>query len=417
MRIPMALFLFATLFLSSAHDAGASDAANCRIVEDRRQADNGLIVEACTRLIEQGKGNKEDIAQAYQARGNAQHGLKRYDEAIADYGRALALRPGTASTYFDRGSAHRENGNAVESIADFDRALTLNPNLGLAYFGRAEALANRGERDRAIRDYEKVVALPAAGRRELRAVQVSLQKLTALGVMSLGKRIALVIGNGGYQGQGMLTNPPNDAKAIGAKLRQLGFQDVAEHNDLDLRKMSEAIKTFGDKAADADWALVYFAGHGIEIGGVNYLLPVDAKLAREAHVADEAVSLDRVLDKVRGARKLRLVILDACRNNPFLAAMQRSGATRSANRGLADVEPGGGVLVIYAAKHGSTALDGDGANSPFTDSLLKAVDEPGIDLVTLVGKVRQNVLGATNNRQEPWMYGAPSPERHFFKMN
>jgi hypothetical protein len=414
MRAVLTLVLLMTLGVT----VQASDEADCRIVEDRRQADNGRIVDACTRLIDQGKGNKEDFAQAYQARGNALHGLKRYEAAIADYGRALALRPGTASMFFDRGSAHREHGNAVEAIADFDRALTLNPNLGLAYFGRAEALTNRGERDRAIRDYEKVVALPASGRREQRAVQVSLEKLTALGVMSLGKRIALVIGNGGYQGQGLLTNPPNDAKAVGAKLRQLGFQDVAEHNDLDLSKMSEAIKTFGDKAAEADWALVYFAGHGIEVGGVNYLLPVDAKLARESHVTDEAVSLDRVLDKVRGARKLRLVILDACRNNPFLTTMARaSGSTRSASRGLADVEPGGGVLVIYAAKHGSTALDGDGANSPFTDSLLKAVDEPGIDLVTLVGKVRQSVLGVTNNRQEPWMYGAPSPERHFFKMN
>ncbi len=397
--------------------APAARGEECRIVEDRRQADNGVIVAACTRLIDQGKGNKEDAALAYQARGNALHGLKRYEDAIADYGRALALRPGTAMLFFDRGSAHREHGNAADSIADFDRALTLNPNFTLAYFGRAEALANRGERDRAIRDYEKVVALPASGRREQRAVQVSLQKLIALGVMSLGKRIALVIGNGSYQGQGMLSNPPNDAKAIAGKLRQLGFQEVAEHNDLDLRTMSEAIKTFGDKAADADWALVYFAGHGIEVGGVNYLLPVDAKLVRETHVTDEAVSLDRVLDKVRGARKLRLVILDACRNNPFLATMQRSGATRSGNRGLADVEPGGGVLVIYAAKHGSTALDGDGANSPFTDSLLKAVDEPGIDLVTLVGKVRENVLSMTQKRQEPWMYGAPSPERHFFKMN
>ena len=357
------------------------------------------------------------MRQAYQARGNALHGLKRYDEAIADYGRALACVRGRPRCTSTAAAPIARHGNAADAIADFDRALTLNPNLALAYFGRAEALANRGERDRAIRDYEKVVALPASGRREQRAVQVSLQKLTALGVMSLGKRIALVIGNGGYQGQGLLTNPPNDAKAIAAKLRQLGFQEVAEHNDLDLRSMSEAIKTFGDKAAEADWALVYFAGHGIEIGGINYLLPVDAKLARETHVADEAVSLDRVLDKVRGARKLRLVILDACRNNPFLATMQRSGATRSGNRGLADVEPGGGVLVIYAAKHGSTALDGEGANSPFTDALLKTVDEPGIDLVTLVGKVRENVLGKTQKRQEPWMYGAPSPERHFFKMN
>ena len=413
MRVLLGLCLLVTL-VELAHGQGD----DCQLVEDRRQADNSRIVQACTRLIEQGSGNKEATAQAYHARGNAKHALKRYDEAIADYGLALALRPGAATLYYDRGNALKEKGDAVAAIADFDQALALNPNLGVAYFGRAEALANRGERDRAIRDYEKVIALPATTRREQRALQVSLQKLTQLGVMSLGKRIALVIGNGKYQDQSALPNPPNDAQAVAGKLRQLGFQDVAEHYDVDLRAMSDAIKGFGDRAAEADWALIYYAGHGIEVAGVNYLLPIDVKLARETHVQDEAISLDRVLSKVGSARKLRLVILDACRNNPFSLRMVRSGgAMRSAAGGLADVEPSGGVLVIYSAKHGSTALDGEGANSPFTDALLKNIDEPGLDLVTLVGKVRQSVLGATQNRQEPWMYGAPSPERHFFKMN
>jgi uncharacterized caspase-like protein len=170
-------------------------------------------------------------------------------------------------------------------------------------------------------------------------------------------------------------------------------------------------------AETADWALIYYAGHGLEVAGINYLLPTDAQLARESHVQDEAISLDRVLDKVRGARKLRLVILDACRNNPFVPRMVRSGgATRSSGGGLADVEPGSGVLVCT----GQARLAGArraGANSPFAETFLKTIDEPGLDLVTMVGKVRQGVLGATQNRQEPWMYGAPSPERHFFKLN
>jgi tetratricopeptide (TPR) repeat protein len=348
MRVLLALCLLVTLI-----ESARAQGDDCQFVEDRRQADNGRIVQACTRLIEQGGGNKEAMAQAYHARGNAKHALKRYDEAIADYGLALALRPGAATLYYDRGNALKEKGDAVGAIADFDQALALNPNLGLAYFGRAEALANRGERDRAVRDYEKVIALPATTRREQRALQVSLQKLTQLGVMSLGKRIALVIGNGKYQDQTALPNPPNDAQAMAGKLRQLGFQDVAEHYDVDLRAMSDAIKGFGDRAAEADWALIYYAGHGIEVAGVNYLLPIDVKLARETHVQDEAISLDRVLSKVGGARKLRLVILDACRNNPFSLRMVRSGgAMRSAGGGLADVEPSGGILVIYSAKHG-----------------------------------------------------------------
>ncbi len=396
----------------------AADQDDCRIVDERRGADTGKIVEACTRLIDRAAGNKDEIALAHQARGNALHAMRRYGDAVADYGRALVLRPGQATLFYDRGNALKEQGDANAAIEDFSRALKLNPNFGLAYFGRAEALANRGERDAAVHDYEKVISLPAATRREQRAVEVSLQKLTQLGVLSLGKRIALVIGNGAYKGHAPLANPTNDGKAVAAKLKQLGFQEVVEHYDVDLQTMSAAIKEFGDRAETADWALIYYAGHGLEVAGINYLLPTDAQLARESHVQDEAISLDRVLDKVRGARKLRLVILDACRNNPFVPRMVRSGgATRSSGGGLADVEPGGGVLVVYSAKHGSLALDGAGANSPFAETFLKTIDEPGLDLVTMVGKVRQGVLGATQNQQEPWMYGAPSPERHFFKLN
>ena len=154
MRVVLGLCLLVTLV-----EFARAQGDDCQLVEDRRQADNSRIVQACTRLIEQGSGNKEATAQAYHARGNAKHALKRYDEAIADYGLALALRPGAATLYYDRGNALKEKGDAVAAIADFDQALALNPNLGLAYFGRAEALANRGERDRAIRDYEKVIAL------------------------------------------------------------------------------------------------------------------------------------------------------------------------------------------------------------------------------------------------------------------
>src|SRR5262249_10831438 len=151
---------------------------------------------------------------------------------------------------------------------------------------------------------------------------------------------------------------------------RLGFAEVVERYDTDLSAMTAALKNFGDRAANSDWAVVYYAGHGLEMNGVDYLIPVDAKLEKDTHVSDETVALTRVLEKVESARKLRLVILDACRNNPFVTRMIRGvGITRSIGRGLAPIEPEGGVLVAYAAKHGTTADDGSGANGPFAAAM------------------------------------------------
>ena len=122
----------------------------------------------------------------------------------------------------------------------------------------------------------------------------------------LGQRIALVIGNSAYTSQSRLANPLNDAKGMGVALRKLGFSDVREHYDLGLKEMGDALKEFGDRAPEADWAVIFFAGHGMEVNGSNYLLPTDAKLVRDTHIRDETISLDRVLEKVNGARKMRL---------------------------------------------------------------------------------------------------------------
>ena len=230
-----------------------------------------------------------------------------------------------------------------------------------------------------------------------------------------GRRVALVIGNSNYPDVGKLANPANDARIVAAALRQIGFAEVREQYDLDLVSMSRAIKEFGDKTADADWAVVYYAGHGIEVNGVSYLLPTDAKLLRDTHVADEALPLDRVLDKVETARKLRLVILDACRNNPFAARMMRTaGLNRSIGRGLPALEPEGGVLVAYSAKHGTVAQDGDGANSPFAKALAAYLEEPGLEIQFLFRKVRDRVRAETGGAQEPFLYGSLGAEPLYF---
>jgi uncharacterized caspase-like protein len=170
--------------------------------------------------------------------------------------------------------------------------------------------------------------------------------------------------------------------------------------------MIAALREFEREAEKADWAVVYYAGHGIEVGGVNYLIPVDAALKVDKDVQDEAVPLDRVLSAIESAKRLRLVILDACRDNPFVTSMKRSIASRSIGRGLAQIEPDGGVLVAYAAKHGQVALDGDGANSPFVDALVKRLETPGLDISLLFRQVRDDVLAATRRQQEPYVYGS-----------
>ncbi|MGH7224199.1 MAG: caspase family protein, partial [Gemmataceae bacterium] len=221
------------------------------------------------------------------------------------------------------------------------------------------------------------------------------------------KRVALVIGDSAYQNAPQLANPVNDARLIASKLKQAGFDVVESRHDLTGAEMRRALRDFEDKTRGADIAVVYYAGHGIEVGGANYLIPVDAKLKRDSDVYDEAVSLDRVMFAMEPARKLRLVILDACRNNPFVQTMKRSVAMRSIGRGLAKVEPSDpNTLIAYSAKAGSTAADGEGKDSPFAMALARHLTTPGLDIRRALGYVRDDVVKATSDRQEPFVYGS-----------
>jgi uncharacterized caspase-like protein len=182
------------------------------------------------------------------------------------------------------------------------------------------------------------------------------------------------------------------------------------------KELQQALRDFGDLAEKAEWAVVFFAGHGIEVNGMTYLIPVDAALRRDTHVADETIPLTQIQGKVDAAAKLGLVILDSCRNNPFIAKMTRAaGATRSIGQGLARIEPEGNVLVAYAAKHGTTALDGDGANSPFTKALLASIEEPNLEVNFLFRRVRDDVRMSTKRQQEPFLYGSLGSEPLYFK--
>jgi uncharacterized caspase-like protein len=221
------------------------------------------------------------------------------------------------------------------------------------------------------------------------------------------KRVALVIGISNYQQVPRLANPWRDADALSALFRKSGFDVVDSERDLGIADLRRAIREFSSKVRDADIAVIYYAGHGMEVDGTNYLVPADAKLSNDFDVEDEAVSLDRMLRALDSVKRLRLVILDACRDNPFSRTMKRTVASRSIGRGLAKVEPTmSNTLIAFAAKAGAVAEDGDGVNSPFATALVRYIAEPGLDLRIAFGRVRDDVLKATDNRQEPFVYGS-----------
>ena len=221
------------------------------------------------------------------------------------------------------------------------------------------------------------------------------------------KRVALVIGNSAYQNAAKLTNPARDANAMADLFRNAGFDVVETRLNLGNLEFKRAARDFVAAARDSDIAVIYFAGHGIEVNGTNYLLPVDAKLASDFDVEDEALSLDRMMRAIEPARRLRLVILDACRDNPFVRTMQRSVATRNVTGGLARVEPvSTDTLVAFATRPGATAEDGQGENSPFAAALVKNLAVPGRDIRIALGHVRDDVMRATASRQEPFVAGS-----------
>jgi hypothetical protein len=225
-------------------------------------------------------------------------------------------------------------------------------------------------------------------------------------------RVALVIGNGAYRNAPMLPNPQNDAADTAAALERLGFA-VTRVSDGSFEDLRHALIGFGAKARRADVALIYFAGHGMEVGGENWLIPVDAQLQSDVDVENEAIGLKSFMLAVGSAKSLGLVILDACRNNPFAVKMQRTDRTRSVERGLAAIEPADNVLVAFAAKDGTTASDGTGRNSPFTAALLKYIDKPGLEINFLFRNVRDEVLDLTQHQQQPFVYGSLSKEAFY----
>ena len=225
--------------------------------------------------------------------------------------------------------------------------------------------------------------------------------LMALGTATAGTRLALVLGNSKYQNVPALENPANDAQDLAQALRSLGF-DVIEQRDANRDAMAKAVHDFSDRLPGAEVALFFYAGHGLQMNGENYLIPVDAKIQNPADVRFSTINLSDIQQEMESAGRTTIIILDACRDNPFAAKLAQSGRSLG-TRGLVRLEAAGqGSLIVYSTQPNNVALDGMGRNSPFTAALLKHMTTPGLEVRQMISRVRGDVLAATDKKQTPW---------------
>ena len=376
-----------------------------------------------------------DAAQVAAYRCVTYTEMKKFDEALADCNEALAKSPKSSYGLASRGNAYLAKGDLDAALKDFDEAIRLGPTNIRAHAGRGQLHEKRRDFAAARADYRSASATltkydnadTAIARRiareRLAALMADLPapstpaqgKSAAPAAPSGPRKVALIVGNGAYKNVRALDNPPRDAKLIASTFHDLGFATVTLAPDLTRDKFFAALHDFGAEAEKADWAVVYYAGHGMEIGGVNYLIPTDAKLAADRDAETQAVALEQVIAAVSGARKLRLVMLDACRDNPFEKTMQRTIALKLVSKGLSNIEPEAGFMVVYAAKHGETALDGESSNSPFATALARDIKEPKIEVRKLFDIVRDDVWTASKHQQQPFTYGSlPGREDFYF---
>jgi tetratricopeptide (TPR) repeat protein len=409
-------------------------------------------------------------AEAWRLKGDL-------DRSLADVDQAITIDPNDPLNYARRADTLRYRGDYQLSLGEYDRALAIMTDYIPAFTGRGLAFERLGDVAAARREFQKAlrsqshlanldyskssletararlaaldsgaplpVILPAPRRAESAtsiptpsvAAPLVAESAARATSASQGRRIALVIGNAKYRSAVQLGNPENDAQAIGASLRNIGFDSVTVQTNLTRESLSDALRTFSSEAKTADWAMVYYAGHGIELNGVDYLVPIDAKITSESDAISQAIPLADVTASIEGARKLKLVLVDACRDNPFLAQSRRpttpavvissaaggEAGTRSLNqslgpaKGLAQVKTGVGTLVFFAAKEGQAALDGDGADSPFAVAMLQRIATPGVEIGKVFRLVRDDVMEATAGRQEPFVYGSlPGSEDFYF---
>jgi tetratricopeptide (TPR) repeat protein len=390
-------------------------------------------------VISRGKTNsKGQLADALDGRCWAYHVKGLYELAVADCRASISLRPDYSYSYNNLASAYLGLKRFDDAANAASKSIELKPKFFWSHLNLARAFTGSGQIERALVEYRTALALdpnseeaqaesrtlsaPAAPQ-SAQTPPASLPVVTSnttpmpsqlTSVTASDRRIALVIGNSRYRSVAELPNPVRDANLIAQAFRSVGFSDVRIESNLSRDELNRVLLEFSRKAAEADWAVVYYSGHGVEVGGVDYLIPVDARLQTDRDVDFETVPLALAISAADSARRLRMVIMDACRSNPFLSQMKRTVATRSLGRGLAAIEPEPGSLVIFSAKHGETALDGEGANSPFAIALAKRLSTPGLEVRRLFDMVRDDVVATTNRRQQPFSYGSLSGSEDYY---
>ena len=240
-------------------------------------------------------------------------------------------------------------------------------------------------------------------RRTFRTIMLAVSVFAVVSSAFASQRAALVIGNGAYRSVTPLVNPANDASDMAASLGRIGY-DVTLVKDGDLQAMNDGLRAFLRNADHADSVVVFYSGHGVQVKGRNYLIPVSAKITDELDLDTQTLSLDKLLDLVDGASpKVKIVILDSCRDNPLTHALVRGGGTRGLARIDLDAAEAKGTLIAFSTAPGSVAQDGSGRNSPFTAALLAHIETPDVDIRQMFGQVRADVDQATQGGQTPWV--------------
>jgi tetratricopeptide (TPR) repeat protein len=329
------------------------------------------------------------------------------ERAIADFSEAIRLDPKAAYAFYNRGHAWRAKGDISRALSDFEAVIKVDPTYVAAYTSRGLVYEAKGERDRARADFTTALSLPQKYDNGKWAHDTARARLalsedtpgTGRAKAPPAARIALVIGNGSYKNVPTLANPVNDAEAVAKALREIGF-DVLEGTNLNRKRQEQQVNAFLRKASTARVALFFYAGHGMQIDGQNYLIPVDSKLSVSTDLSYEALELAKILNGLYDEARANIVILDACRDNP-LAEAGKKGAGGSS--GLAAVSTVGyGTLIAYATAPDNVALDGAGVNSPFTAALLKHIRTPGLEVRQMLTLVRAEVTKSTEKKQVPW---------------
>jgi tetratricopeptide (TPR) repeat protein len=352
-------------------------------------------------------------AEAVEGRGWIWSAKSDHEKAIADFTKAIELKPGLVTAYEGRGESYKKTGRYKQALADYTEALALKPDNYDAYIARSYIQESLGHLEEAAADAEQAAKLdPDSTEAGLRAreLQAELDKkgsevvasTTASSVFSdvppLGaeKRIALVIGNGEYAKFPPLTNPVNDAVDMAVNLEETGFT-VRRCLNGGRREMLDTVRQFGEDLKQGGVGLFFYAGHGVQVKGENFLIPVDADIRSQDEVEDSAIKASAVLRKMETAgNRLNIIILDACRNNPL------PGAYRGVDQGLARMDAPRGSLLVYSTAPGDVASDGAGRNGLFTAMLLKHLKTPGLPVESMLKKVRVDVIQSSGERQTPW---------------